>query len=300
MSFITTLENMKNDANSHLIEAIQDGYTLLEGEYYNSTIDDVAKKSSNEYVGKNVKWYGDHEKMIVIHKDYVDDLWGNIFDQDKIDSLVNMINESEDYIEIECSYGFGDVVDLSEIAEHQEAENSGRFGTDYDGHSKPYSLGDDDLDMYLTEDGVEGVLEYISSIYESEIVDVLNEIKYSISDGGNPEEVFKKALHKLITVSDLDINDEDDAEDITELKDDFAESFKEFIETETELKNAIDSKSGDLGDFRVQLRDGHHRVHAAIESGEEYICLNLVKSGGELDYDLGDYNYVNTVTKRYQ
>ena len=32
-----------------------------------------------------------------------------------------------------------------------------------------------------------------------------------------------------------------------------------------------------MGEFRIQLRDGHHRVMGAIEAGEQYICVNLDK-----------------------
>ena len=54
-------------------------------------------------------------------------------------------------------------------------------------------------------------------------------------------------------------------------------TFNEFINLENGIKQSVENKDGDLGKFMVQLRDGHHRVMAAIESGEQYVCLNLAK-----------------------
>ena len=34
--------------------------------------------------------------------------------------------------------------------------------------------------------------------------------------------------------------------------------------------------NGDFDRFKVQLRDGHHRVFAAFAAGERYVCVDLI------------------------
>jgi hypothetical protein len=55
------------------------------------------------------------------------------------------------------------------------------------------------------------------------------------------------------------------------------ETFKEFIDMETSLKAANDKNDGDFNKFKVQLRDGHHRVFAALDAGEQFVCVDLPK-----------------------
>ena len=56
---------------------------------------------------------------------------------------------------------------------------------------------------------------------------------------------------------------------------------------------AVDScidEYGDIGNFDVQLRDGHHRVMGAIAAGEQHVCVNLAKE------QLGQFDqYINRV-----
>jgi len=77
---------------------------LREEDYFDTTLPDNVKELSNRYVGRGVVWYGDPHQMIVIHKDFVDGMFGNIYDHDKLQYVEDMIRHSDDYVEFECSY----------------------------------------------------------------------------------------------------------------------------------------------------------------------------------------------------
>jgi hypothetical protein len=296
--FLQFLDKLKSESNQRLIESVKNGYlTILEGEYFDNKLSEDDKKHTATYVGRGVTWFGHPGSMVVIHKDYVDGMFGNIYDSDKLSSLTDMIKYSEDNIELECSYGYGTIVDLDDIKEHQEAVRSDRFNSDYDGIKEPLSLGDDDLDMYITDGGIEELL-YISSIYSDEMYELFE--KYKGNTRGQSDDALIKSLFEelLGVISDLDL--EDDEAEIDELKEEFVDAFTEWWEYESELIQAISENRGDLGDFRIQLRDGHHRVNAAINAGENYVCVNLVEDdGSDPMRHIGNYSYVNEVNTMY-
>jgi hypothetical protein len=59
-------------------------------------------------------------------------------------------------------------------------------------------------------------------------------------------------------------------------------------EMEQELKKAIASNSGDLGEFIFQIRDGNHRAFAAKALGESYIWMSIAENQ-LMDIKEGDY-----------
>jgi hypothetical protein len=132
---------------SYIKKLLREFASGLNEDYFDATLPDNIKRLSNRYIGRGVTWYGDPNQMIVIHKDYVDGMWGNIYDSDKLNYVV------------------------------------------------------------------------------------------------------------------------------------------EFIDMEESLKYTVDNEFGNIGDFRIQLRDGHHRVMGAIEAGENYICVNLDKDDVKLYAD---------------
>ncbi len=104
--------------------------------------------------------------------------------------------------------------------------------------------------------------DYIDEEYgpsSEEVSNFFKKNKYSLVEGGKSVDNLKREFLNL----DYDEDDE--------------YIFDEFIELETSLKDVVDGELGDLGDFRIQLRDGHHRVMGAIEAGERYVCINLDK-----------------------
>lgn len=241
-------------------------------DFFNKTLDNNIKKLSKKYVGNRVIWFGDPNQMIVISKDNIHGMWGNIYDSEKLESVKKMILNSDDYIEFECSYGIGSVVDIRDIIEHQESHINGHFDTDYDGHDKPYSTDDFELDNYL---GVENFddLNFINyGDIDEDKLEFFKKYKFDLSDNKFTEDELL-AEYKKLSPSEDEID-----------------NFNTFIELENKITQAINNNDGDLGNFSLQLRDGHHRVMGAIAAGEQNVCVNLVKE------DVIKYkNYINIV-----
>jgi hypothetical protein len=229
---------------------------LMVEDYFNAKLPNNIKKLSKRYVGRGVTWYGDPNQMIVIHKDYVDGMWGNIYDTDKFDYVVDMIKYSEENVEFECSYAMGSTITLTDIIEEQNAYQNDRFEIDYEGKKEPASIGDDELDKYIGKD------DYIELEYNpyDDVNEFFVKYRFTLINGVKTEDDL---IHEFTRLFDGD----EDAHYI----------FEEFIRIETEIKESIDNGYGDMGEFRIQLRDGHHRVMGAIEAGEQYICVNLDK-----------------------
>jgi uncharacterized protein YqgQ len=245
---------MKNFIKNKLRESI-----LKEEDYFNATLPDDVKSHSKRFEGRNVVWYGDPDQMIALKKEEVEGMWGNIYYPEKMEYLTNLIINHEDKIEIECSYGIGDVTSIIDVMEEQASYKEGGFEVDYEQLDEPSSIGDEDLDDYLGSDDL-----YDSDLLggydvDTEVMAFMNKHKTSIAIGKETVETLMANFKQL------------------EASEEEVEAFKEFLKTEVEIKNAIDNQDGDIGDFRVQLRDGHHRVMAAFEAGEEFVCVNLAK-----------------------
>lgn len=240
--------------------------TLIK-EYFDMKLPEETKKLSNVYSGRAIVWFGDRERMVVVHKDQVHGMYGNIFDHEKLQWLKNVLKYSEEKIELECSYAMAERVDLSEIEEHQVAVHTDRFMIDYSHHEEPYSTDDDELDKYLgNEDYFDDEGYGPSSI---ELSQLLNSYKTKIGMGSAKISNFYDELESLKKLDD--IIEEGDLKYV----------IPHFIEMEEKVKNAINNEWGDIGMIAIQLRDGHHRVIAAIESGEEYVCVNMAKDDFE-------------------
>lgn len=220
------------------------------------------KNGKARYVGRNVTWYGYRGNMIVINKDDVYGMWGNVYDHDKLAKVVDMITDydarHQDTVEFECSYGLGSIITLTDIIEEQQSSHLGDFTTDYEGKDTPATTGSEELDSYL---GVEYMddLEFVANwVSTPNMVRFFDTNRASIAAGRATVESLTQTFKTLSP-------DEEEYE-----------AFKEFIRLETELKEAKDTNQGDFNRFTVQLRDGHHRVMGAIEAGEEFVCVNLV------------------------
>jgi hypothetical protein len=267
-SFIRFINNFKKIDQS-LTEAIISAYKLLY-ENFNEKLSDDVKHGTVSYIGRKVIWYGNPSQMIAIHKDYVDSRDDNIYDNDKLNSLTNMIINSDDKVELECSYAYGNIISFDDIREQQESYKSDRFSVDYTHKEKPLSIGNKQLDDYIGS-------EYLDDLnYNSNLTDFID-YKYVIALNNEPiDDIVNNIKTKLGDDLDIDL-------------------LEEFIEIELDLRDAISNNMGDLGTFRVQLRDGHHRVFGAINAGEEYICTNL--SNKEQDYTsiINKLNYIKLI-----
>lgn len=230
-------------------------------ESFRGALEDEEKVGSVSYQGKRVIWYGTPGKMVVLHKSQIHGTWGNIYYPEKLQSLVDLINDSEEKVELECSYGIGKTVSPTEVIEHQQALSEDRFEQDYveytsrDGERTVYSTGDPKIDEYLGNP---------DRFIEDELYNLGDDVKeqlrrlhgISVTEK-TPGEVIRKG-------TDYERLTEEEMEDIDH-----------FVEMEESFRIAIDNNKGDIGNFVVQLRDGHHRVYGAMEAGEEYVCVDL-------------------------
>ena len=229
---------------------------LKEEDYFTTKLPDDVKRLSSKYVGRNVTWYGSPEQMIVIDKDQVEGMWGNVYNPEKMEYLVDLIKYSDENVELECSYGIGFIIDLTDVIEEQTSYYGGSFSTDYEQKDSPATTGEEEYDKYMgNEDYISD--EFVTSSYDVDTF--FQDNKLSIVKSKKTSKELLDEFKKL----DVDIDD--------------YETFNEFIRIENGIKEAVENKDGDLGKFMVQLRDGHHRVMAAIKAGEQKVCLNLVK-----------------------
>lgn len=235
---------------------------LAEG-HFNATIDNDVKKLSARYVGRGVTWYGDKEEMVVLTKNEVHGMWGNIYDNDKLEFVTDLIVNNETNVELECSYAIGGVIDFTDILEEQTSYISENFMTDYDGKEDPATTGDGELDRYVGTEDIED-LEFVRSyVSEEVIIQFFQKNRFSL--------IYDKATIAQLSDSFKRLQPDEDEE----------EAFEEFKRFEIALKEAEANDEGDFNNFSVQLRDGHHRVFGAIDAGEQYVCVNLDKDSIE-------------------
>jgi hypothetical protein len=232
--------------------------SLIYEKYFDKKLSKDIKSRSHRYVGRAVTWYGDPDQMIVISAEDIHGTFGNIYDSDKLEFVTNMIMNSENNVELECSYGIGSVVDFTEIMEEQTAEIGGYFMQDYDGKTRPNSTGDEELDKYV---GTEEItyLDFMSYEPSDEIIAFFDRNRFSLIRGYRTSQ---ELIDEIKTLSP----DENDVD-----------AFEQFLDYENKLLSAKENNEGDFNRFAVQLRDGHHRVMGAIDAGERWVCLNLTK-----------------------
>lgn len=242
---------------------------ILRESYFSPTLPDDVKELSQVAYGRNVVWYGDEDQMIMLLPDEVYGMWGNIYNPEKMDELVDMILNYPEPIEIECSYGLGHLIHLVGIHEEQTSYHNGSFQTDYDGKDNPASTGDKELDIYIG-------IEYLNDIFDTQndkLIIFFNKNRMSVANN------YKTPQQLMNEFKQLPIDDESDVE-----------AMSEFIDYEVNLKHAQDTNQGDFNKFMVQLRDGHHRVMAAIKAGEPKVFVNLSK--GDIEKYKGYYRKV--------
>jgi len=236
----------------------EDDYDDEDGgeQYFNTKLPDPdVKNYSKKWVGRGVTWFGDPEQMIVIDKDDVHGMWGNIYDNKKLKYVENLIDNSSENVEFECSYGIGGITTFTDIQEEQQSSFQDGFSTDYEHLDEPSSTGNEELDAYVGNENYSYDEFYTAS---DEAHEFFENYKFSIIKGKQNAE----SLHNMFST----IKKEEDEE-----------YFSEFIKFESGLKEAQNNEDGDFNRFTVQLRDGHHRVMGAIAAGERYVCLNLDK-----------------------
>lgn len=260
------IESILIDSDEHFKSTIMTGYDVC-FENFTPTLSKIDKAKTAVYRGKRVTWYGTPGKMIAIRKDHVDGRYGNIYDDEKMNSLVLMIKKSEKPVELSCSYGFVEHMSLTRFIEELESFARGRFNDEYDGKSRPATTGDSRLDQYL------------GSEYLDDIDDIDSDMKPFIK-------LKTKLALGQITVDEIKEKVEFDWD-----------ALDDYIALEASLKDAIETNIGDIGSIRVQLRDGHHRVFGAIQAGEEFVCVDVADLSGDIAdiKELSRYPYIKVI-----
>jgi hypothetical protein len=152
------------------------------------------------------------------------------------------------------------IVDAQTIKEMQQAYRNNRLGVDF-GIDEPYSLGDEELDLFLAspEDWCED--------------NFWNSYKDLMTFARNPKEWMDEWSY------DEDPNEWTDGEkeDLETIK----QELQEFRSMQQNLNDAIENGDGDLGEYWVDLRDGNHRAFGAIAAGEPYVWVRAIKDRTE-------------------
>lgn len=233
----------------------------VEETHFTSTLPDEEKRGRVSYTGRNITWFGTAGVAAIIPIDLIDGTEGNQYDEDKLESLYNQINELPRNIELATSYCAPYMITIGIIKEEQESYHTGRFETDYDGRETPLTTGDSDLDFYIASyDTLDEVIE--NSSYEENLFK-----KYHM-DIGTGRKTLEQLKHDFDTLME-----EDDT-----YREEIEEGIGEMIRYENMLKDAIANEYGDINTMRFQLRDGNHRFTVAKRLGEKAILCDIAKS----------------------
>lgn len=263
---------MENIYNSLLGEALWD-YPDLDDfkgkfeDYYNNPPDndaEVAKKQENLFHGRNVSWIGEKGRMLMVTAEQLSPRDDNIFDFDKMAAVKNYIENSEDRVIFEAPPAQVSIVDLTNIIETQKAFHFGREG-DYS-ISRAFSLGDDDLDLYLAspQDWHE---ENLYSSYDDFLL-------------------FEKDPKLWMKEWSIDENPSEWTDGEKEDYQMMIEEIEEHNKIREEIKKAVENKEGDIGMYWITLRDGNHRAFGALAAGEPYIWVYAIPDMTEDEVEL--------------
>jgi hypothetical protein len=266
----------------------------VDSDYWSSKLPEEKKIGTVYYVGKNITWYGEPGKMVVVPIEDVHGLFGNIYDQSKIDDLVDKIENSINNFELITSYAYANKVDWLNIREHQVDYITDYFEINNDGYDRPYSTGDEELDKYIGAPDIDDVEIFQNSSMREEIMQFFKDNYLCLVSGKKTVDGLKKDIEKF--KKDNHLNDEEFEDDYEK---DNVESdnsaLEDFLKIEEKLLQASIDGDGDFGKISIQLRDGHHRWQAAIKVGENYMCVDLV------DDDIKEYkDELTFVTNKYK
>jgi hypothetical protein len=125
-------------------EIAGEGYGELFDYYPKTAAGEIDEHDGDFYYGRNVIWAGDQGRMVRADPDYLQHVWGNIFDPDKLAAIVSGIEEADERLVFVAPYGTASKIDLQSVKEsHEYAEDEGL--------DRPYTTGDEELDRYLVE-----------------------------------------------------------------------------------------------------------------------------------------------------
>lgn len=263
---------------------------LSEDTVFKTKLSDEIKRHMNVFSGRLITWFGSPGKMIVINSKYINSTVDNQYSQSKIAQLKELIDNNyqdettNENIELECGYGSGEIVNFQSILEEQIDEYNDEFTMNYGNKPNASSIGDSEFDNYIGAEYLDETNLLGGDYDDRDVLDILNNNKFFLIYNKSVENLYHIINQKIgNNISDID-----------------KEYINNFINIEKQLKEMVDNKDGDIGDFRITLRDGNHRTMTAIDMGEQYVAVDLVDDDVETFKDyINTLNYVNFVTYKH-
>lgn len=197
------------------------------------------------YHGRNVTWFGEKGRVVRVgfHNSYP--IWGNTFEQEKYESMVEAINNSEENYEFEMPLASPTRIGHRDVEEYLQDPDE-HYSYDPLGPGPELTFGDADIDEFVRDP---------DQWVKDELFVDLDDLNAFM--GGNADFI--------------DFDDEDEVELFTEA----AEQYRGMIEAK---KSAIENQEGSIGKIHFQIRDGNHRRVAAAKAGEPYFFAHVVSN----------------------
>lgn len=254
-------EFWKDWLSSQDIEPDTDAFeTSAEELEQGSITNEFVKSDDNLYVGRHVVWDGIQGEMILVPKEYAYSVDGNIFYDDKIARVKQLVDRARyegEYVKFDAPIVSPSFVDLATIAEDQQ------YYEYTSGRGVALSSGDEELDKFLKDPEEWGNDNmYLADIFDDAVFQKINEDKWS----------DKWALMQHIwerwnswQSGDLEVSDIEEA---------FYEVYDSDLQDYNVIGEALDQADkyggGDIGKLVFQVRDGNHRAFGALAGGEPY------------------------------
>ena len=255
-------EHWKDWLSSENVEPDTDAFETSAKELEQGNItNEFVKSDDNLYVAGNVVWDGFQGEMILVPKEYAYSVDGNIFSNDKIARVKQLVDRARyegEYVKFDAPVAAVSLVDLGTIAEDQQYFEYGS------GRGVALSSGDEDLDKFLKDPEEWGDDNmYSADIFDDAVFQKINEDKWS----------DKWALMQHIwerwnswSSDELEVSD---------IERGFYAVYDSDLDDYNVIGEALDEADkyggGDIGKLVFQMRDGNHRTFGALAAGEPYV-----------------------------
>jgi hypothetical protein len=127
-------------------EIAEQGFGFLEDYYPESASGELLKECPEEdrAYARDVVWCGRKGEMLRVGPDYLQHIWGNIFDPNKLAAVVTGVQQAPERIGFYAPVATVSKIDLTSVKESIE------YDVD-EGLDRPYTTGDEELDKYLVD-----------------------------------------------------------------------------------------------------------------------------------------------------
>lgn len=213
--------------------------------------------SHAHYRAGDVVWLGDEGAMIKMHKSQIEAIDGNQFDPEKVAAFAREVRDNGPV------YTWAPIADVYEVS-FQLVKESIESGND------KLSTGDQDLDEFLEDPS------YYMGLYYDEALE-MKKI--------GPKKFIENFMQEN---TDPDEGEYELTEEYKEELESIRKTYNYLLEKEEQIEIAISKNSGNIGDYRAQIRDGNHRTFGAIKAGESWIWVNAAGGYSDMENIKGD------------